>query len=517
MSASPPSKTPADRTAIMCGPVDEAQMNRLAGDLARATRAGDWLALSGDLGAGKTSFARAFIRAAAGDEALDVPSPTFTLVQNYAGAPPVTHVDLYRIGDASEVEELGLSEASARSVMLVEWPERAPSALPPERATITFTETERPDQRAISIEAPPELMERIERSRAIRRFLDTSGHGQANRMPLAGDASTRAYEIVCQADGWRAILMDSPPMPDGPPVRNGRPYSQIAHLAEDIGPFVAIARALRSAGFAAPTIEAVDLEQGLALIEDLGRGTIVDSDRRPIPQRYKAAIGCLAAMHAIDWPREPGVEGARTHRLPPLDESVMQIEVDLLVDWFAPRALSRQMPASARAEWTMAWRAPFERIVNGPKTLVMRDFHSPNIIWRDQAQGHDRIGLIDFQDALWGHPAYDVMSLVHDARIDVPAELQDELLDHYCALRVAGADFDAQSFKSAAAILSAQRASKILGIFVRLDERDGKPAYLRNIPRIQAYLRRALENGSLTELRAWFERHGLLDVTIGLK
>jgi tRNA threonylcarbamoyl adenosine modification protein YjeE len=502
------------------GPFDEPAMARFAADMARMARPGECLALSGELGAGKTSFARAFIRALAGADgaALDVPSPTFTLVQSYGTNPPVTHFDLYRIAGPDEVAELGLDDALEDGIALIEWPERAGDTLPGGTIALAFWEAVTDagaDARTITIDAPDALFAaRLERSLAVRALLDRAGHGDASRSPLTGDASTRRYETVTDGS-WRAIIMDAPPMPDGPPVRDGKPYSRIAHLAEDIRPFVAIGRMLTGAGFAAPGIMAVDYNAGLILLEDLGDDAVLDAARQPIPARYETAVDCLAAMHATDWPREIALEEGTVHRVPAFDIGAFLIEVDLLIDWYVPRVTGAQASTEDRHCWHAIWTALFASVDAGPKTLALRDFHSPNIVWRNDRTGHDRVGLIDFQDALWTHPAYDVMSLVRDARVDVAPALQDSLMVRYRAARHAADEtFDGGAFDTAAAILAAQRASKILGIFVRLDERDGKPGYIAHLPRIQTYLRQSVTHPALADLGAWLTARGLLDVTV---
>lgn len=501
--------------ALATQPLDESELAQLAADMARACRRGDCLALSGDLGAGKSSFARAFIRALAQDwaGALDVPSPTFTLVQTYATEPPVAHFDLYRVASPEEVHELGLEDALEAGIALLEWPERAGSALPGDAITLSFVETD-DDKRLVTISGAEQALSRIGRSLAVRVLLEEVGHGQAFRAPLTGDASTRAYETVTDGD-WNAIVMDAPPMPDGPPVRDSKPYSQIAHLAEDIRPFVAIGQMLSKAHFSAPAMMAIDFERGLIVLDNLGDGAIITEDRQPIADRYEAAIDCLVAMHGQDWPRAVALEDGSTHAVPGFDLGAFLIETELLARWFVPRATGSALTHKDCAAYSAIWTDLFAVIDADEKTLLLRDFHSPNIIWRGDRTGHDRIGLIDFQDALWGHPAYDVMSLAKDARVDVPDALQHHLLDRYCTLRVAAtAGFDEGRFRAAAAILAAQRAAKILGIFVRLDERDGKPGYIAHLPRIQGYLRGALTHPVLAELKAWIDARGLLDVRV---
>jgi len=486
-----------------------------ADDFAMALQPGDCVLLAGDLGAGKTTFARAAIRAVAGDRAerLEVPSPTFTLVQNYDLRLAIAHFDLYRIADPAEIDELGLPEALETGVAFIEWPERAEGHLPGGSIRFEIAETlNDPDTRDVEISAPPGFAQRLRRSLALRAFLENCGWGTAFREYLLGDASTRAYEIV-HRDGERAILMNAPKRPDGPPVRDGKPYSQIAHLAEDILPFVAIGRMLREKGFRAPDIFAFDLDRGIVLLEHLGGDGVLDEKRVPVADRYAASVECLAAIHAVSWPREIDVDGAR-HVVPDFNLDAFLIETELLTDWYVPRIRGEKLSDDEIAEFRALWTDLFAIVDAGEKTLLLRDFHSPNIIWDGAAEGVARVGLIDFQDAMIGSTAYDVASIVQDARVDVPPALRQHLLDRYCEARARMPGFDEQAFRLAFAVLSAQRATKILGIFVRLDERDGKPAYLGHIPRLQAYLKSSLTHPALAGLANWYEKNGILDAQV---
>lgn len=511
MAASDPASTAAKRLSFP----SEAALARFAADVAMALEPGDCLLLRGDLGAGKTTFARAAIRALAGEggEGLEVPSPTFTLVQNYDLRLTVAHFDLYRLSDPEELDELGLDDALETGVAFVEWPERAETRLPASAIGLSIVEPAGDhDARDVVVEAHDAFMARLDRSLAMRAFLGSAGWGAAARRFLLGDASTRSYETV-RRDGEVAILMNAPRRPDGPPVRDGKPYSRIAHLAEDVLPFVAIGRTLREHGLRAPEIFAFDLDRGFVLLEHLGSAGVLDEARRPIPERYLASVECLAAMHAMAWGRDMVVEG-RPHRVPELDLEAFLIEVELLADWYVPRVAGARLSEGETAEFRALWTELFAIVDAGEKTLLLRDFHSPNIIWDSGAEGVSRVGLIDFQDAMIGSTAYDVASIVQDARVDVSPALQTALLDRYCAARAASPGFDEAAFRLAFAALAAQRATKILGIFVRLDERDGKPAYLAHIPRLQAYLRASLSHPALSGLADWYARHGILDARV---
>lgn len=487
---------------------DEAATLSLGEDIAAMVRVGDVLALKGDLGMGKTTLARAIIRALAGDPALEVPSPTFTLVQAYATRVPVQHFDLYRLTSPDELGELGFSEAVRDGIVLVEWPERAGDDMPGDAVQVTLSE--KGAGRDVEFEGSADFIERLERSLAIRAFLDRSGFGGATRRFLIGDASTRAYETVALDGHTPLILMNAPRKPDGPPIRDGKPYSRIAHLAESVAPFVAIAKALRDEGFAAPEIPAADLDKGLLLVEHLGAQGVLDADGLPIEERYVAAAEVLAEIHGRRWESRIPVAPDVIHEVPPYDHGAMAIETELLIDWYLPYQAGRQASEEERRDFAAAWRGVFAALDEAEKSLVLRDYHSPNIIWRPERSGHDRIGIIDFQDAMIGPSAYDVASLAMDARVTIPADLEMRILESYCAARFTAGDFDRTGFERAYAMMAAQRNSKILGIFVRLNVRDGKAAYLKHLPRIRDYLARALAHPALKDVATVYRQAGLL-------
>ncbi len=487
---------------------DEQATVRLGEDLALTLRKGDVLALHGDLGAGKTTLARSLIRALAGDAELEVPSPTFTLVQSYETRVPVHHFDLYRLSSADELDELGFEDALEQGAALVEWPEKAGDRLPPSAARVELVEEG--EGRTVRISASGALGERIARSFATRDFLHAAGWGEAHRSHFVGDASARSYEIVTLGDQPARVLMNSPRLVLGPPVRDGKPYAEIAHTAQSVSAFVAIDRALREGDVTVPKIHAQDLEAGFLLIEHLGAEGFLEAGK-PVAGRYAAAAELLAMMHGKSWPDRIDIEPGVVHTVPPFDRDAMMIEVELLLDWYFAAVAGKQPDDALRAGFRQVWNDLFDRVDKAEKTLMLRDFHSPNIIWRGDRTGHDRLGIIDFQDALIGPAAYDVASLAMDARVTVPVEIDASTVEAYVATRSSAGGFDANAFAEAYAIMAAQRNSKILGIFVRLDRRDGKPDYLKHLPRIRDYLRRALSHPALAELRDFYHRHGLTE------
>ncbi len=489
---------------------DLAATESLAHFLAQELQPGDLVTLSGGLGAGKTTLVRAIVRALAGDPELEVPSPTFTLVQTYdTGAGPVVHADFYRLAGPGELRELGWEEIAETSIVFVEWPERAEAALGRSRLDITLEVAPAigPEARIAAFAARGATAERFARARALQQLLHKAGWADAMREPMQGDASTRAYERLVKPNGDTAILMISPRRPDGPPVRRGKPYSAIARLAESIHAFVAMDRGLRALGFSAPRIYGEDLEAGLLILEDLGSEPVA-SPEVPIPERYAEATRLLARLHGARLPNVLPVAEGYDHVLPPYDLDAFMIEVELLLDWYGPHVAGQNFSGSVRGEFAHLWREVLAEIVGGPTTWTLRDYHSPNLIWLSGRGGLKRVGLIDFQDAVLGPPAYDVASLLQDARVTVPAELEIKLLGVYARERAAADPaFAMRDFARAYAIMGAQRATKVIGIFARLDRRDGKPAYLAHLPRGEAYLARNLNHPALARLRTWYETH----------
>jgi tRNA threonylcarbamoyl adenosine modification protein YjeE len=488
---------------------DEHATARLAIDIANSLEPGDLVTLSGDLGAGKTTFARALIRYLAGDPAVEVPSPTFTLMQIY-DLPrfPLVHADLYRLSGSAELAELGLDDLPEGCVVLVEWPDRAAGLLPADRLDVALTLAPKLklEFRHARVTGYGSLGGRVDRMAAVRQFIAESGYSEALRARLKGDASTRVYERLALGEK-HVLLMNSPRRADGPPVRAGKPYSEIAHLADNVMPFVAMANGLRQHGFSSPQIYHADLDQGLLLIEDLGDEPVVSGNPpTPVKERYETAVDALLALHAQRLPDVLPVAPQVEHRIPYYDMNAFLIEAELLLDWFLPR-LQAAMPDSERDSFRALWQELLAPAIDAPPTWVLRDFHSPNLLWLPRRSEIARLGVLDFQDALMGPGAYDLASLLQDARVDIPEQFELALLGRYVRGRQSDPGFDPTGFIKIYVTLAAQRASKILGIFARLDLRDGKPQYLRHMPRVWGYLQRSLSHPALESLHAWYIAH----------
>ena len=505
---------------------DAAATEALGRELSLFAKAGDWILLFGDLGTGKTTLARAFIRAMMPPEMAaeaEVPSPTFTLVQPYdATRVPVAHVDLYRIADPFEVEELGLNELAADHVLLVEWPDRLP-AMPRDRLEVHLADAEGGRSRTAELVGHGAWAGRLQRLAAAHDFLRRAlGNDAAmERRFLQGDASTRRYERIAVPGRAPMILMDMPERPDGPPIREGKSYDELVHLARSVRAVWAVNTELRRQGYSAPGIHAHDFDAGLLLLEDFGDAVFGRLYRQGMmPELLRAATGLLADMAARDWPRAVALPDGTRHELADYDTQAFLVEAELLCDWFWPHVKDgAACPQEARSGFLQAMEAllafahpPAERAV-----WVLRDYHSPNLIWLPEREGVRRVGLIDTQDAVSGPAAYDLVSLLQDARISVPEPLEQEMLAHYCTLRAQhDPHFDEAAFRLSCAVMGAQRAAKVLGIFARLNRRDGKPQYLAHLPRVAHWLLRNLERtaglpgegrAALESLLVWLDAH----------
>jgi N-acetylmuramate 1-kinase len=477
----------------------------LGAGLAPILRPGDLVCLNGGLGAGKTTLARAVIRTIAGDAALEVPSPSFAIAQLYDLTPPVAHFDFFRLEDPAEVEDTGFRDSLGERVVLLEWPDRSGS-LAPDRLDIELTGAG--DSRSVTLRGFGHWAERLRRWHRAQSFLASGGWARARRLALPGDASTRRYERLVGGP-QPALLMDMPARPDGPPVRDGKPYSAIAHLAEDVRAVMAVSGELLRRGYSAPQIFAADEQHGFLIVEDFGDGIFgrMIAEGRDMSEPFHSAVLLLADIAGRDWPHEVAVAG-RPYRIHPYDGEALLIEAELLTAWYVPLISGTRVDPAVEEAYRQAFSAVLPLVRPERAVWSLRDYHVDNLFWLPDRAGIARVGLIDTQDAVIGHPAYDLVSILQDARVDVAAETAGELLDLYCAARAQAAPgFDEPAFRTAYAVLGVQRAAKILGIFSRLSLRDTKHGYLRHLPRVRRQLDRGLQHPALEDLRAWFERH----------
>jgi hypothetical protein len=345
-----------------------------------------------------------------------------------------------------------------------------------------------------------------------RAFLNNVGWGEAEIAPLPGDASTRRYARL--SHGVRqAMLMDQPQgaesavaAPDADEAtRRKLGYNAVARLAgADCRRFAAVSNYLSTRGLSAPKVLAADYAQGLLVIEDLGDDlfTEVVSPENG-KQLYGAAVEILAKLHTEQAPKFlPGDLPLFVY-----DEIALIAETDLMLEWFFPFALGRPATEAEYKEHRALWKTALDAIQGGDIVFIHRDYHAQNLLWLPEREGLGRVGLIDFQDAVAGSRAYDLISLVEDARRDVPPALAESATRHYLdASREFGAPVDEERFRAEMAVMAAQRNTKIVGIFARLFLRDGKRRYLDHMPRVWNYLEQDLSHPLLADLRHWYDR-----------
>ncbi|MBO6548264.1 MAG: tRNA (adenosine(37)-N6)-threonylcarbamoyltransferase complex ATPase subunit type 1 TsaE [Rhizobiales bacterium] len=494
--------------------VNQAELETIAEKLSCLLSKGDTLFLKGDLGAGKSTFARALIKSLANNSELEVQSPTFPILIPYETAKAdISHYDLYRISDFSEVEELGLYDELDTHITLIEWPEQlGQNHNINDRFEIGLEEAEqekgKEDHRLLTVKAFGKQEKKLERFCKIGEFLEGTDWQNAQWQFLQGDASTRSY-IRLRDGASEALLMNAPPQPDGPPIRDGKPYSQIAHLAEDMASFVAVSNALIDAGLSAPKVHKFNIKDGLLLINDLGDHQLyhmIVEENANQQNLYETAIDILCKLR--EHKPSPMKVGEGIYQLPSYSHEALSIEAELVIDWYWPKLKNTKISDSDREHYQKLWAKMFDCLAPNNNHWVLRDFHSPNLMYLPNESGVKSIGIIDFQDAVLGHAAYDVVSLCQDARITVPKDVEQHLLSRYLNQAESNdPSFDKEDFLKAYAILGAQRASKLLGIFVRLAVRDGKKHYLAHIPRIWDYLERNLKHPHLIDIFNWYETH----------
>lgn len=321
---------------------------------------------------------------------------------------------------------------------------------------------------------------------SVPAFLKRENLGHARREPLAGDASRRRY-LRLHHDGITSVLMVAP------------------LELEAVEPFIAIGRYLATLNLSVPLIKAADTTEGLILLEDLGNRTFAAALEEGFsePDLYAAATDVLACVHAEPAPVSlPGF--AASHTLPHFTNERMTREVNLVLEWYWPAATGQEADSSLAESYQAAWAAVWPLAHAGRIVLTQFDYHSPNLLWLPDRDGLRRVGVLDFQDSLQGPAAYDVVSLLQDPRRDVGEGIEAAMLDRYLAARP---DVDPQAFRASYALLGAQRAARILGVFVRLWQRDGKPGYMRFQPRVWRLLEQNLAAPELAPVRQWFDAH----------
>jgi N-acetylmuramate 1-kinase len=332
----------------------------------------------------------------------------------------------------------------------------------------------------------PSPEERL-RQQEIAAFLTRCGVDGGRKIRISGDASHRRYQRIFHEDSTY-MLMDSPVD------------------KERVEPFVAVAALLADRGFSVPKVIEADMDKGLLLLEDFGNTLFskffheaaIENVEIVQRQLYNEALNILIAF------ARQGLEGAfSADALPAYSEEMLEREVDAFGEWFLPEILSGSQLKEAQQSWKLLWRFLISSADLTPQVLVHRDYHVDNLCWLEEREGMKRVGLLDFQDAVAGRMAYDLVSLLEDARRDVPRTLQAQLRQEF--VRVL--ELDERAFAAEYALYGAQRNAKILGYFVRLYRRDGKPRYLAMIDRVWTYFMQDIQHPALDDVQQWVNKY----------
>lgn len=357
-------------------------------------------------------------------------------------------------------------------------------------------------------------MNNTERDQLIDDFIAQSAFAGAVRHKIPGDASTRWYERL-DLNGKNYILMNAPAT-DGAicepgmdeATRRALGYIASARLAAGrIEAFVTIADFIRKAGLAAPQIHAFDAENGIAILDDFGTQQYYEwlqSGQAPEGELYEGAIGALVKLQQAR-PAETLTAQGVSWNLFGYDRMMIESEGDIFLEWYCDRDQNLNLSAAAQDEFRTTLQSLMHPLLAQQDTLVLRDYHSPNIMWRGAETGLDRVGIIDFQDALRGGRAYDLVSLLQDARRDVSLQLEADMLNLY--LQQSGCT-DEETLRAEYALWGMQRNIRLVGLWPRLKLRDGKPHYMQqHMARVMAYLQRDLQHPACAPMKQWFDRY----------
>ena len=353
------------------------------------------------------------------------------------------------------------------------------------------------------------------RAERIDAFLARAGLAAAAREPLAGDASTRRYVRLLRGGSAPLILMDAPPAfesaPAGPQAdaaeRRTAGYNALARLSAcRVDAFAAVALWLRGLGLSAPEVVALDVADGLALLEDLGEALFAHRIAAGAAEAplYGAAVDVLVRLHAQAPPERLPLAGGAAWPLLTYDALALKTGADLFLEWWPPYAALPAFGDVAVETWRRLWAPIQARGEAGASVFTHRDYHAENLLWLEERDGLARVGLLDFQDAVRAHPAWDLLSLLQDARREVAPGLEQAMLERYFAARPA---VEREGFLSDYAGLAALNNARITGLFARLVARDDKPRYRAFLPRMWRLLARNLAHPDMAELRDWFDRY----------
>lgn len=471
-------------------------LEKLAKELAPLLNVGGVMTLNGQIGAGKTTLAKLIIQQLTQTPLEDIVSPTFNLYHTYnKGSLEIAHYDFYRIESEMELHEIDLNESFTDKICIIEWADKFKDLLPKDRIEIFINHTK--NKRVYRINPLGKFREVVSNRARIENFLVGLDINFTELQRLPGDASKRNYYRVMSSDNTM-ILMDATQESD---------IKSKTGLNNGIDDFIKIQEYLDSIEVRVPKLIVRNKIDSIILEEDLGEYAYTDMLTKENYQKlYNPAIKTLIHISNINHPKNISTS-SRPHYLKEFDLDIYLNEAETFIDYYWPFIHGKQCNADKKREFTHIMAEVYSNLTND-KTLMLRDFHSPNLLFLENENGFRKCAVIDFQDALFGHPLYDLVSLTNDARITIDEYQEKYLIGLYKKdFPFKNFQFDDSSFMQQYHILGVQRSIKILGIFARLAILETNQNYLVHMPRVICYIKRIMQSGSVQTLACWLNQN----------
>ena len=471
-------------------------LEKLAKELVPLLNEGGVMTLNGQIGAGKTTLAKLIIQELTQTPLEDIVSPTFNLYHTYnRDNLEIAHYDFYRIESEIELLEIDLNESLTDKICIIEWADKFRDLLPKDRIEI-FIKCKK-NERVYRINPLGKFREVVSNRAKIENYLGGLDINFTELRRLPGDASKRNYYRVMSPDNTM-ILMDA--------TQESNIKSKTG-LSNGIDDFIKIQKYLDSIDVRVPKLIVRNRIDNILLEEDLGEYSYADMLTKENYQKlYNPAIKTLIHISNINHPKNISTD-SNPHYLKEFDLDIYLNEAEIFIDYYWPFIHGKQCNADKKQEFTNVMGEVYSNLTDD-KTLMLRDFHSPNLLFLENEDGFRKCAVIDFQDALFGHPLYDLVSLTNDARISIDEHQEKYLIDLYKKdFPFNNFQFDSLSFIEQYHILGVQRSIKILGIFARLAILETNQNYLVHMPRVICYIKRIMQSGSIQTLACWLNQN----------
>ena len=471
-------------------------LEKLAKELVPLLNEGGVMTLNGQIGAGKTTLAKLIIQELTQTPLEDIVSPTFNLYHTYnRDNLEIAHYDFYRIESEIELLEIDLNESLTDKICIIEWADKFRDLLPKDRIEIFITCKK--NERVYRINPLGKFREVVSNRAKIENYLGGLDINFTELQRLPGDASKRNYYRVMSPDNTM-ILMDA--------TQESNIKSKTG-LSNGIDDFIKIQKYLDSIDVRVPKLIGRNRIDNILLEEDLGEYSYADMLTKENYQKlYNPAIKTLIHISNINHPKNISTD-SNPHYLKEFDLDIYLNEAEIFIDYYWPFIHGKQCNADKKQEFTHVMGEVYSNLTDD-KTLMLRDFHSPNLLFLENEDGFRKCAVIDFQDALFGHPLYDLVSLTNDARTTIDEHQEKYLIDLYKKdFPFNNFQFDSLSFIEQYHILGVQRSIKILGIFARLAILETNQNYLVHMPRVICYIKRIMQSGSIQTLACWLNQN----------